>query len=160
MDYGCILDQHAYDNWCVYPLLHLCPMRRHFHQYLFLLSPIIFLPLLDHLFFVTLSVSFIFIIKVLPQWVECVWSQYKIKMLHRAATNAYSWWWASHIRTKQSKWLEQSLQGNNSQTILEWPTFSFSLDFTNTPLFGKSWRSLYSSQDALLKHDAFFLPCV
>ncbi|KAI7751412.1 hypothetical protein M8C21_006344 [Ambrosia artemisiifolia] len=31
-------------------------------------------------------------------------------MLQRAASNAYSWWWASHIRTKQSKWLEQSLQ--------------------------------------------------
>ncbi|KAM1734537.1 hypothetical protein ACFX11_019997 [Malus domestica] len=31
-------------------------------------------------------------------------------MLHRAAGNAYSWWWASHIRTKQSKWLEQNLQ--------------------------------------------------
>ncbi|KAK7410470.1 hypothetical protein VNO78_01273 [Psophocarpus tetragonolobus] len=31
-------------------------------------------------------------------------------MLGRAANNAYSWWWASHIRTKQSKWLEQSLQ--------------------------------------------------
>ncbi|KAK2391558.1 protein NETWORKED 2A [Trifolium repens] len=31
-------------------------------------------------------------------------------MLGRAATNAYSWWWASHVRTKQSKWLEQSLQ--------------------------------------------------
>ncbi|KAJ4966944.1 hypothetical protein NE237_018793 [Protea cynaroides] len=32
------------------------------------------------------------------------------KMLQRAASNAYSWWWASHIRTKQSKWLEQNLQ--------------------------------------------------
>nr|GMD58321.1 protein NETWORKED 2D-like [Ipomoea batatas] len=31
-------------------------------------------------------------------------------MLQRAASNAYSWWWASHIRTKQSKWLEESLQ--------------------------------------------------
>ncbi|KAI9111717.1 hypothetical protein K1719_017407 [Acacia pycnantha] len=31
-------------------------------------------------------------------------------MLHRAASNAYSWWWASHVRTKQSKWLEQNLQ--------------------------------------------------
>ncbi|KAL6582944.1 hypothetical protein OROMI_005022 [Orobanche minor] len=31
-------------------------------------------------------------------------------MLQRAASNAYSWWWASHIRTKQSKWLEQCLQ--------------------------------------------------
>lgn len=34
-------------------------------------------------------------------------------MLQRAASNAYSWWWASHIRTKQSKWLEQNLQGMN-----------------------------------------------
>ncbi|EPS73303.1 hypothetical protein M569_01450, partial [Genlisea aurea] len=32
------------------------------------------------------------------------------EMLQRAASNACSWWWASHIRTKQSKWLEQSLQ--------------------------------------------------
>ncbi|XP_009421438.2 protein NETWORKED 2D-like [Musa acuminata AAA Group] len=31
-------------------------------------------------------------------------------MLRRAATNAYSWWWASHIRTKQSKWLDNNLQ--------------------------------------------------
>ncbi|XP_019155965.1 PREDICTED: protein NETWORKED 2A-like [Ipomoea nil] len=31
-------------------------------------------------------------------------------MLHRAARNAYSWWAASHIRTKQSKWLQQNLQ--------------------------------------------------
>ncbi|KAL1566801.1 kinase-interacting protein 1-like [Salvia divinorum] len=30
-------------------------------------------------------------------------------MLQRAASNACSWWWANHIRTKQSKWLEQSL---------------------------------------------------
>ncbi|GMI86562.1 Networked 2D [Hibiscus trionum] len=31
-------------------------------------------------------------------------------MLQRAASNAYSWWWASHIRTRQSKWLEHNLQ--------------------------------------------------
>ncbi|XP_038997487.1 protein NETWORKED 2D-like [Hibiscus syriacus] len=31
-------------------------------------------------------------------------------MLQRAASNAYSWWWASHVRTKQSKWLERNLQ--------------------------------------------------
>ncbi|TYI83323.1 hypothetical protein E1A91_D05G285900v1 [Gossypium mustelinum] len=30
-------------------------------------------------------------------------------MLQKVASNAYSWWWASHIRTKQSKWLEQNL---------------------------------------------------
>ncbi|KAK9130020.1 hypothetical protein Sjap_010507 [Stephania japonica] len=32
------------------------------------------------------------------------------EMLQRAASNAYSWWWASHIRTKQSKWLDHQLQ--------------------------------------------------
>ncbi|PKA46266.1 hypothetical protein AXF42_Ash020017 [Apostasia shenzhenica] len=31
-------------------------------------------------------------------------------MLRRAASNAYSWWWASHIRTNQSKWLDNNLQ--------------------------------------------------
>ncbi|XP_059641857.1 kinase-interacting protein 1-like [Cornus florida] len=31
-------------------------------------------------------------------------------MLQRAASNAYSWWWSSHVRTKQSKWLDQTLQ--------------------------------------------------
>ncbi|XP_013610221.1 PREDICTED: protein NETWORKED 2C [Brassica oleracea var. oleracea] len=31
-------------------------------------------------------------------------------MLRRAASNAYSWWWASHVRTKQSKWLDENLQ--------------------------------------------------
>ncbi|GMI90616.1 hypothetical protein like AT1G58215 [Hibiscus trionum] len=30
-------------------------------------------------------------------------------MLQKVASNAYSWWWAGHIRTKQSKWLEQNL---------------------------------------------------
>jgi hypothetical protein len=33
------------------------------------------------------------------------------RMLQRAASNAYSWWWASHIRTRQSKWLDSNLQG-------------------------------------------------
>ncbi|XP_042393101.1 protein NETWORKED 2D-like [Zingiber officinale] len=31
-------------------------------------------------------------------------------MLQRAASNAYSWWWAGHVRTKQSKWLDNNLQ--------------------------------------------------
>ncbi|KAL8211260.1 hypothetical protein R6Q57_005697 [Mikania cordata] len=31
-------------------------------------------------------------------------------MTDKATGNGYSWWWASHIRTKQSKWLEQNLQ--------------------------------------------------
>ncbi|KAK8673026.1 hypothetical protein V6N13_111382 [Hibiscus sabdariffa] len=31
-------------------------------------------------------------------------------MLQTAASNEYSWRWASHIRTKQSKWLEHNLQ--------------------------------------------------
>uniref|UniRef100_A0A2N9FA78 NAB domain-containing protein n=1 Tax=Fagus sylvatica TaxID=28930 RepID=A0A2N9FA78_FAGSY len=45
-------------------------------------------------------------------------------MLQRAASNAYSWWWASHIRTKQSRWLEQNLQDmeekvNNTLKIID-----------------------------------------
>ncbi|GAV66840.1 KIP1 domain-containing protein [Cephalotus follicularis] len=45
-------------------------------------------------------------------------------MLQRAAGNAYSWWWASHIRTKQSKWLEQNLHDmeervNNTIQIID-----------------------------------------
>ncbi|KAK9713148.1 hypothetical protein RND81_06G006700 [Saponaria officinalis] len=42
-------------------------------------------------------------------------------MLQRAASNAYSWWWASHLRTKQSKWLEQSLQdmGDKVESVLK-----------------------------------------
>ncbi|CAA3025484.1 kinase-interacting 1-like [Olea europaea subsp. europaea] len=42
-------------------------------------------------------------------------------MLQRAASNACSWWWAAHIRTKQCKWLEQSLQDmeENVQNVLK-----------------------------------------
>lgn len=49
-------------------------------------------------------------------------------MLQRAASNAYSWWWASHIRTKQSKWLETNLQGmsiHNIDRLLKLNTFFF-----------------------------------
>lgn len=50
-------------------------------------------------------------------------------MLQRAASNAYSWWWASHIRTKQSKWLETNLQGmcihNIDMLLLKLITFFF-----------------------------------
>ncbi|KAI9107458.1 hypothetical protein K1719_021495 [Acacia pycnantha] len=38
-------------------------------------------------------------------------------MLQRAATNACSWWWASHVRTKQSKWLEYSLQEMEEKVV-------------------------------------------
>ncbi|CAL9159242.1 unnamed protein product [Musa hybrid cultivar] len=31
-------------------------------------------------------------------------------MLQRAESNRYSWWWASHIKTKQSKWLDSNLR--------------------------------------------------
>ncbi|KAL2349015.1 hypothetical protein Fmac_003015 [Flemingia macrophylla] len=42
-------------------------------------------------------------------------------MLQRAASNAYSWWWVSHIRTKQSKWMEQNLQDMEEkvQTVMK-----------------------------------------
>ncbi|XP_038898736.1 protein NETWORKED 2A [Benincasa hispida] len=51
-------------------------------------------------------------------------------MLQRAASNAYSWWWASHIRTKQSKWLEQNLHDmeekvDNMMRIIEGDGDSF-----------------------------------
>ncbi|TYI50162.1 hypothetical protein E1A91_D12G082800v1 [Gossypium mustelinum] len=36
-------------------------------------------------------------------------------MLQRAANNAYSWWWASHIKAKQSKWMDQNLQEMEQQ---------------------------------------------
>ncbi|KAK4493197.1 hypothetical protein RD792_017944 [Penstemon davidsonii] len=50
-------------------------------------------------------------------------------MLQRAASNAYSWWWASHIRTKQSKWLDQSLQGMLLIGFVEIGCIVFSLDW-------------------------------
>ncbi|XP_042419017.1 protein NETWORKED 2A-like [Zingiber officinale] len=31
-------------------------------------------------------------------------------MLEKAESNAYSWWWASNIKAKQSKWLENNLR--------------------------------------------------
>ncbi|KAG6591698.1 Protein NETWORKED 2A, partial [Cucurbita argyrosperma subsp. argyrosperma] len=51
-------------------------------------------------------------------------------MLQRAASNAYSWWWASHVRTKQSKWLEQNLHDmeekvDNMMRIIEGDGDSF-----------------------------------
>ncbi|RWW02184.1 hypothetical protein GW17_00034736 [Ensete ventricosum] len=49
-------------------------------------------------------------------------------MLRRAASNAYSWWWASHIRTKQSKWLDNNLQGFVSSS-------------TKTSVFCHAWLS-------------------
>jgi hypothetical protein len=42
-----------------------------------------------------------------------------VKMLQRAASNAYSWWWASHIRSTQSKWLDANLQGQLSPIPLQ-----------------------------------------
>ncbi|KAJ3699455.1 hypothetical protein LUZ61_003160 [Rhynchospora tenuis] len=37
------------------------------------------------------------------------------EMLQRAASNAYSWWWASRIRTNQSKWLDSNLEEMNER---------------------------------------------
>ncbi|KAF3331670.1 putative leucine-rich repeat-containing protein [Carex littledalei] len=39
-------------------------------------------------------------------------------MLQRAASNAYSWWWASRIRTNQSKWLDGNLQEMNDRVTV------------------------------------------
>ncbi|RRT45285.1 hypothetical protein BHE74_00042084 [Ensete ventricosum] len=48
-------------------------------------------------------------------------------MLQRAASNAYSWWWASHVRTKQSKWLDGNLQGRS--LILPLPSSLYPVSF-------------------------------
>ncbi|KAI3775729.1 hypothetical protein L1987_45481 [Smallanthus sonchifolius] len=43
-------------------------------------------------------------------------------MTERAAGNGYSWWWASHIRTKQTKWLEQNLQDDDDDDYTVGPS--------------------------------------
>jgi hypothetical protein len=40
--------------------------------------------------------------------------------MHRMPTKkSHSWWWDSHISPKNSKWLAENLEGNNS-AFIEW----------------------------------------
>ncbi|KAL5705366.1 hypothetical protein ACHQM5_023676 [Ranunculus cassubicifolius] len=66
-------------------------------------------------------------------------------MLHRAASNAYSWWWASHIRTKQSKWLD-----NNLQEMEEKVQYMLKLIDEDGDSFAKRAESYYRKRPELI----------
>ncbi|KAI0520104.1 hypothetical protein KFK09_007572 [Dendrobium nobile] len=79
-------------------------------------------------------------------------------MLRRAASNAYSWWWASHIRTNQSKWLENILREMDDRVksmlkIIEEDADSFSkkaeLYFKKRPELIKFVEETYRAYRAL-----------
>ncbi|KAH0464863.1 hypothetical protein IEQ34_004966 [Dendrobium chrysotoxum] len=79
-------------------------------------------------------------------------------MLRRAASNAYSWWWASHIRTNQSKWLENILREMDDRVksmlkIIEEDADSFSkkaeLYFKKKPELIKFVEETYRAYRAL-----------
>ncbi|KAK1404170.1 NAB domain-containing protein [Heracleum sosnowskyi] len=66
-------------------------------------------------------------------------------MLQRAASSAYSWWWASHIRTKQSKWLEQSMQDMEDKV-----EFALSLVQEDGDSFAKRAEMYYKNRPELI----------
>ncbi|WOG93883.1 hypothetical protein DCAR_0313171 [Daucus carota subsp. sativus] len=66
-------------------------------------------------------------------------------MLQRAASSAYSWWWASHIRTKQSKWLEQSMQDMEDKV-----EFALSLVSEDGDSFAKRAEMYYKNRPELI----------
>ncbi|KAK3165893.1 hypothetical protein QOZ80_1AG0039020 [Eleusine coracana subsp. coracana] len=79
-------------------------------------------------------------------------------MLRRAASNAYSWWWASHIRTTQSKWLDNNLQEMEARVkamikLIEIDADSFAkkaeLYFKNRPELINYVQETYRSYQAL-----------
>lgn len=79
-------------------------------------------------------------------------------MLRRTASNAYSWWWASRIRTNQSKWLENILREMDDRVksmlkIIEEDADSFSkkaeLYFKKRPELIKFVEETYRAYRAL-----------
>uniref|UniRef100_A0A804Q000 NAB domain-containing protein n=1 Tax=Zea mays TaxID=4577 RepID=A0A804Q000_MAIZE len=68
-------------------------------------------------------------------------------MLQRAASNAYSWWWASHIRTAQSKWLETTggEMEDRVKSMLE-------LIGADGDSFGKKAELYFQSRPELINH--------
>ncbi|KAF8719522.1 hypothetical protein HU200_024249 [Digitaria exilis] len=68
-------------------------------------------------------------------------------MLQRAASNAYSWWWASHIRTTQSKWLETTVgeMEDRVQAMLK-------LIGADADSFGKKAELYFRSRPELINH--------
>ncbi|KAL9809929.1 Protein NETWORKED 2C [Arabidopsis thaliana] len=69
-------------------------------------------------------------------------------MLRRAASNAYSWWWASHVRTKQSKWLEENLQD-----IEEKVEYALKLLEDEGDSFAKRAEMYYKRRPELIRYD-------
>nr|CAB3478782.1 unnamed protein product [Digitaria exilis] len=79
-------------------------------------------------------------------------------MLRRAASNAYSWWWASHIRSTQSKWLDGNIQEMETRVqamikLIEIDADTFAkkaeLYFKNRPELVKLVEETYRSYQAL-----------
>ncbi|KAG8099750.1 hypothetical protein GUJ93_ZPchr0013g37890 [Zizania palustris] len=68
-------------------------------------------------------------------------------MLQRAASNAYSWWWASHIRTTQSKWLDANLQEMETTVKIMLKLLGEEAD-----TFGKRAEMYYRSRPEVINH--------
>lgn len=68
-------------------------------------------------------------------------------MLQRAASNAYSWWWASHIRTTQSKWLDANLQDVENRVKIMLKLLGEEAD-----TFGKRAQMYYSRRPEVINH--------
>lgn len=68
-------------------------------------------------------------------------------MLQRAASNAYSWWWASHIRTSQSKWLDATLHEMEDRVKL-----MIKLIGADADSFGKKAELYFRSRPELISN--------
>ncbi|PVH65470.1 hypothetical protein PAHAL_2G500900 [Panicum hallii] len=68
-------------------------------------------------------------------------------MLQRAASNAYSWWWASHIRTTQSKWLDANLQDMENRVKIMLKLLGQEADS-----FGKRAEMYYRTRPEVISH--------
>ncbi|KAM3411003.1 hypothetical protein ACQJBY_002929 [Aegilops geniculata] len=68
-------------------------------------------------------------------------------MLQRAAGNAYSWWWASHIRTSQSKWLDATLNEMEERVKL-----MIKLIGADADTFGKKAELYFRSRPELISN--------
>ncbi|RCV14686.1 hypothetical protein SETIT_2G444600v2 [Setaria italica] len=68
-------------------------------------------------------------------------------MLQRAASNAYSWWWASHIRSTQSKWLDANLQDMENRVKIMLKLLGQEADS-----FGKRAEMYYRTRPEVISH--------
>ncbi|KAG8085863.1 hypothetical protein GUJ93_ZPchr0010g7945 [Zizania palustris] len=68
-------------------------------------------------------------------------------MLQRAASNAYSWWWASLMRTTQSKWLDATLQEMEDRVKA-----MLKLIGADGDSFGKKAELYFKSRPELINH--------